>query len=140
MAALTITVANVATVAGTGENYGEGTASGTLTAGMPVYIDTANSNVIKACDANASLLASTIAGITLHGALTGQPIKYQKSGNITIGATVAVGTTYVAGATTAGDINPTTDLATGWYVSHVGIAISATVIQLRINNSGVAVP
>lgn len=136
--ALSITVANVATVTGTGESFGEGTASGTLTAGMPVYIDTANSNVIKACDANASLLASTVAGVTLHGALTGQPIKYQKAGNITIGATVAVGSIYVAGFTTAGDIEAHGALTTGVYTSILGIAISTTVIQLRINNGGVA--
>ena len=137
MAALSITAASV--VADSDAVIERGTAGATITAGQPVYEDTANSNVLKLTDSNASALAATVKGVALHGAASGQPLAYITSGNYTVGATVTVGQTYVAGAT-AGDINPISDIATGWYVSHIGIAISSTKIRVKIHNSGVAVP
>lgn len=136
MANLTITVASVAP--GSTAQTANGIAGATITAGAGVYIDTANSNVIKPALAT-SLLASTLAGIALHGALTGQPITYIAAGTYTAGATVAVGTTYVVSAT-SGLLCPVADLASTNYVSHVGIATSTTVINVQRNNSGVQVP
>lgn len=136
--AISITPASVVTVAGTGESSLTGVAGATITAGMTLYIDTANSSVLKPADANLSLLASTVAGIALHGASTGQPIKYQTAGNITIGGTVVAGTIYVCGATTAGDIEPASALTAGWYTSILGVATTAAIIKLGINNSGVS--
>lgn len=136
MADLTITAASVAK--GTGATTSDGISGGTLTAGMSVYLDSAT-NTIKAADANLSSAASTAVGIALHAALSGQPIKYQTGGQITIGATVAVGTIYVVSGT-AGGIAPSTDLTTGWYTNVLGVAITAGIISIQIQNSGVAVP
>lgn len=137
MADLTITAANVAK--GTNATIAYGTAGAAITAGQTLYIDTANSNVLKLGDANASALTATIAGVALHAAASGQPITYQTAGSITIGATVAVGTPYVASAT-AGGIAPAADLATGWRTTVLGVATTTAAIELSINNSGAAVP
>ena len=137
MADITVTAANV--VSGSDAIKKQGVAGASITAGQPLYIDTANNNVLKLADANASLLTSTVDGIALHAAATGQPITYQSGGLITIGATVAVGTVYVVSAT-AGGIAPSADLATGMYTAILGVATTSGILQLRINNSGVAVP
>lgn len=137
MAAITITAANVVP---SGTSYGTetGTAGATITAGQALYKDTGDSNKLKLADANSSSLTATVAGIALHAASSGQPITYQNSGSITIGGTVVAGTIYVAGAT-AGEINPSSDLTTGWRTSIIGVATSASVIAIKIHNSDTAV-
>lgn len=136
MSALTITAANVAPSTGAvidrTRNAGE-----TITAGMPVYVDTTTNKYMKA-DSNASAAAATVYGIALHGASNGQPLAVQTDGDITMGATLTVNTAYVAGATTAGDVNPIADLTTGWYGCLLGIAISTSVLRMAIRNTGVA--
>jgi hypothetical protein len=136
MAAITITAANVAP-SGTSYNTETGTAGASITAGQPLYKDTGDANKLKLADANASSLTATVAGIALHAAASGQPITYQNSGSISIGATVVAGTIYVAGAT-AGEINPASDLTTGWRTSILGVATSSSVIRLNIFNSDTA--
>lgn len=134
MAALTVTVAEVLGDF-TGDVY-SGIAGGTLTAGQSVYLD-ATAGTVKAADADASAAAAAAIGIALHAALAGQPIRVQRSGDITIGATaaMAVGQVYVVGAT-AGDIAPVADAiaASTWYVTVLGTAISAS--KLRMPGSG----
>ena len=141
MADLTITAANVAT--GTDAKTANGTAGATITAGQALYIDATDSNKIKLADANASLATSALVGVSLHAALSGQPITYQISGEMNPGATLAVGTIYVLSAT-AGGIAPAapgvTDLATGMYTNIVGIGKTATNMKLVIATAGVAVP
>jgi len=66
-------------------------------------------------------------------------LAYLSGGQITIGGTVVVGTVYTS-SSTAGGIAPVTDNATGDYVSVIGVGISATVILVKIINSGVQVP
>jgi hypothetical protein len=131
MADLTITAASCLTVDG---NYATGVAGAAITAGQALYIDTANSNVLKLADCDASALASTVAGISLHAAASGQPIRYQTSGTITVGGTMTAGKIYVASAT-AGGIAPSADLTTNWRTSIIGVATSTTVLTLGINNS-----
>lgn len=133
---ITVTAASVAK--GTGATTSDGIAGATITAGQAVYLDS-TTNTIKLADANASSAASTAVGIALHGAASGQPIKYQTGGQITIGATVAVGTIYVVSGT-AGGIAPSTDLASGWYTNILGVATTTGIITMGIQNSGVAVP
>lgn len=134
---ITITAANV--IPGSDATYFDRTAGDTITAGQPVYLDSTDSK-LKLADANAaSAAAATVKGIALHGAASGQPLKVQTSGSITIGATVTQGTIYVLSAT-AGGIAPAADLATGHRVTVIGIATSASALKLQINASGVAVP
>lgn len=136
MADLTITAASVTKTSGITVN---GIAGGTLTAGMPIYIDTANDNVIKAATCEGTSLQATVAGVTLHAALTGQPIAYATAGAVmNPGATVAVGSTYVLSAT--GLICPIADLASSDYVSYVYRATTASSVTLMCVNAGVEVP
>jgi len=134
MTALTVTAANV--VPQSNAIFADHTAGETITAGMSVYIDTTTGKAKKA-DANASALTSVARGIATHGASDGQPLRVQIGGDINMGATLAVNTAYVVGAT-AGDVAPIADLTTGWYGALLGIAISTSVLRLCVTNTGVA--
>lgn len=113
MADLSITATNVLTVTSVSGSYGQGTAGVAITAGQALYLDS-TASTIKLCDADASSSAADCIGIALHGAGIGQPIRYQTSGDITIGATIAAAVPYLT-STNAGGIAPTTDGAAGQY-------------------------
>ena len=136
MAALTITAASVLP----GSNAvidKDHNAGATITAGQPVYLDsTTNEYLVSDADAAGK---GTVDGIALNAASDGQPLAVQTGGNITIGATVAVGTSYVLGST-AGAINPNADATSTWVKVHLGVATSTTVIALKIQNSGATIP
>lgn len=136
MADLTVTAANVV---GSDVSIGDGTAGATITAGQTVYVDATDSSKVKLADADASEAAAETKGIALHGASSGQPIRYATKGSLNPGATVTVGTIYVQSAT-AGGIAPSADLLAGDYVTILGVGISASLIDLDIKASGVAVP
>jgi hypothetical protein len=137
MAALSITAANVQP--GTGAITRDGYALEAITAGQAVYRNS-TTGLYGLADANgASADIRTPVGIALNTAGINQPLKVQTAGLITIGGTAVVGTVYVVGST-AGAINPTTDLTTGWYTSVVGIGYSATQLMVGVVVSGVAVP
>jgi hypothetical protein len=113
VADLSQTAANVNLVSGP---TGSGTAGGTITAGMPVYKDTTDSNHLKAADADAAASA-VLAGVALHGAADGQPLTYAKPGaTIDWGATLTKATLYVV-STTAGGVAPAADLGSGDYIT-----------------------
>lgn len=134
MSAISVTAASVAP--GTDCSTGDGIAGASITAGQPLYIDTANGNVLKLADCDLSALGATVAGISLHAASTGQPIKYATTGYVTFNAVLTAGKIYVLGAT-AGDICPAADLTTNWRTSLLGIAYSTTSLRLLITNTGV---
>lgn len=135
MAALTQTAANV--VAGTGARKQSGTYGGTITAGMPLYVDGSDGNKLKAARANASGTA-TVVGIALNGGANGQPGNYQSSGQVNLGATLAVGETYALSDAVAGQIVPIADIGTADYVAILGVAISTSLLELNIFNPGIA--
>lgn len=120
-------------VAGANADYYRGLAGATIAAGSPVYLD-ATTNRLLAADANASAETAAMKGIACNNASAEQPLKVQTSGDITIGATVVLSTIYILGA--LGQLAPAADLASGWYCSIAGVAVSATVIRLNIFNSG----
>jgi len=133
MAVLTITAANVAK--GARANTKSGTAGAGITQGQPIYLNAATDTLFPA---DADVLASAaVVGIALNAASTGQPVTYQTSGPITIGATVVTGTAYYA-STTVGGICLESDLASGDFATFLGFATSTTVITLDIKASGVA--
>ena len=134
MADLTITAANV--LAGAGSAKALGTAGEAITAGQSLYIKAADGLLYKAIDTSAAAAAAV--GIALNNAGTGQPISYLTSGPITIGATVAIGSIY--GVTdTAGGIADVVERLTGDYVTILGVATTAAIIQVDITRGGVAV-
>lgn len=138
MAAITVTPASVVASA-TATVDRTRVAGEALTAGQAVYLKDSDNKYYKA-DANAASPANRLDGVALNACGTGQPVAVCTQGLLTIGATVVVGTIYVLGATAAGDINPSTDLVTGWYTCILGVATTAGIIDVKINNSGVAVP
>lgn len=135
MADLVLTAANVA--AGTGARVEHGTAGAAVTAGQVVYADSAT-NTYKLADNNSGTAAARAPfGIALHAASTGQPLQVQTTGPITIGATLTAGVAYYLSGT-PGAICPVADLVTGMYPTALGIAISATQLDINIEQSGVA--
>ena len=137
MAALTQTAANVLAVAGATKTAV--TAGGTITAGMPVYKDAADSNKYKACRANAAGTAACL-GIALTGSSNGQPLVIQTAGGINLGGTHIVGETYCVSDAVAGQIVPIADIGTTDYPVILGIADTASNMELNIINPGVAKP
>lgn len=137
MADLTITASEVQPGT-TDATFEYGTAGATITAGQVLYIDTSDSNKLKLADCDSATAAvRTVAGIALHAALSGQPIKYQTGGSITLGASAAMTVAHVYLASdTAGGIMPSADLEAGDYTSVLGVATAAGVLLLRICNSG----
>jgi uncharacterized protein YraI len=128
-AAISVTAASVVRVEGDIEQR---TAGGTITAGQVVRLS--SGSVVAAVNDNATNAAAY--GIALNGGGSGQPIIVQKTGDITIGGTVAVGKIYALG--TSGGIIPVDDIAGSEFISIIGVGISATVIRLSIKAGGVA--
>jgi len=131
MADLSITAGNVV---GSGSDMEHGLiAGGTITAGLAVRKNTSN-QIVSASDDSAANAA--VYGIALNGASSGQRVSVQKSGNITMGATVAVGKVYVA--STSGGIAPVDDIASAEFITVVGVGVTADIMKIGICQSGVA--
>lgn len=131
MADLSITAANV--LKGANAIFQAGVSGATITAGQPVYLDSAT-GTYKLADANLSAAAATVVAISLNGASSGQPVSVlQEDDDFTPGATLVTGTVYVLSAT-AGAICPAADLATGWYPNVLFIAKSTTKAVMKIVN------
>lgn len=128
MADIAVTGANV--VPSTGAQLGQGTAGATITQGQWVYLDS-GTNTLKLADANASAATAAVVGVALESVSSGQPLKYQYGGDITIGGTVAAGAVYVQSGT-AGAMAPVADLVTGWYTTVLGIGLSTTKITILL--------
>jgi hypothetical protein len=131
MADLSITATAVILASGKARIGNAGT---TITAGEPLYKDT-NGNLQLAGAGGAAVIA-VVVGISLNGASAGQPVAYAPTGSVlTINAVMTAGQTYVLSAT-AGKIAPVSDLATGNYVTHLGVAASTTSLPLIFNITG----
>lgn len=137
MADVSITASAVAPISGSSYDTRtvDGIAGATITAGQTLYLDSAT-NTLKLADANASLAAATVAGISLHAATSGQPIKYANGGEYTCGFTAVVGGVYV-NSTTAGGIAPVADVTSDNYTTVLGIARTAAILRLGIQTAGV---
>lgn len=137
MAALVITAANVQP--GAGAQITNGFFGATLTQGQLVYLDETD-NRFKLADANsATAAARRIYGAALNAGANGQPGAVQRGGLVNLGATLVVGKTYCLGAT-PGSIVPIEDLLTGDYVAILGVAKSASQLEINIHNSDTAIP
>lgn len=135
MADLTVTASSV--LANSGSAVEHGTAAAALTAGQVLYKDDATGRYGLADSNSATAGVRVPVGIALHAAATGQPVAVLTRGPITIGATLAAGTTYAL-SETPGGLQPTADLASGEYPSIIGMATSTTVLNVKIQSAGVA--
>lgn len=135
MTDLVVTAANV--IAGANALVERGLAGATITAGQVVYKE-ASTGKFKLADSNSVTAEVRQAyGIALNGASDGQPLAVQKSGDITIGATMTAGVAYYL-SDTPGGICPVADVGAGEYVGLIGLAKSTTVMAMQLNYSGVA--
>lgn len=135
MSDLSITAANVK--AGANAVTIQGVAGATVTAGQVVYRDGADSKFKLGDSDSATAAVKDATGIALHGASDGQPLMVQTGGEITPGATMVAGTSYYL-SSTPGAIQPVGDLGTEDVIL-IGIAKSATVLALKIFDSGVTI-
>lgn len=136
MTDISITAANCV-VSGTGQGRASGTAGGTITAGQAVYLDPTTHKWTLADADSATAAARHAGGIALNSASLNQPIDVVTSGAVTIGGTLTAGVAYYLSGT-AGGICPVADVGTGEYSCVLGIATSASVLDVNIQFSGVA--
>lgn len=136
MSDLSITAANV--IAGTGARMKLYTAGATITAGQVVYLEGSSGRCKLAdCDSATAEVRSPL-GIALNGAANGQPLVVLEDGPVTIGATMTAGVAYYL-SPNAGGIAPVADILTGDNTIIIGIATSTTVLDVNIQESGVAI-
>jgi hypothetical protein len=135
MADLTITAASVVVVANAATKSDQGVAGETIAAGKAVY-KAASGKWMLADNDSATAEAKTALGIALNGAALDQPLTIHKMGKLTIGATLTAGSRYYL-SSTAGGIMPEADLASGDYVCLLGLASSASVLDVNIQTPDV---
>ena len=112
-----------------------GIAGETILAGQ-VIADT--SGLITLASSNSVPEAANVAGIALHSSNVNQHVSYVSEGQINVGAsTFTQGDIVVLSPTTYGGLAPSSDLATGNTPAFIGIANSASVLTVKIYNSGV---
>lgn len=137
MADLSITAANV--VAGANAIIERGTSGETVAAGKVVFLDFSTTGKWLLADADAVTAAARgqgKLGIALNGASLNQPLAVATDGEVTLGAVLTAGVDYYL-SDDAGGICPQGDLASGDYVTLVGVALSTTVLKLRVTYTGV---
>lgn len=137
MTDLVITAANVKAADSATKKSAKG--GGTITPGKVIYKDlsTGKLDLVDADSATAS--QRDVEGIALSGGGVDQPIFYMTEGDLDVGAVLTVGKVYVA-SDTAGGIMPVEDLEAGDYVTILGVAKTTSILAVKINKSGVAVP
>lgn len=131
MADLTVTASAV--VPGAGASLRNGDIAGVaIVAGQPYYIDT--NNVAQLCDTSTAIKAAA-AAIAINSAAAGQPLSGIVSGPLTMGPILTASVGYAV-ADTAGGIRPLADNATGDFITSLGVAKSATVLDVNIRATG----
>src|SRR5262245_19933325 len=132
---IVVTPANV--MRSSGASLLTGTAGEAISAGHVVARDQTGSGKYMLASASASDAdLREPEGIALNNAAAGQPFAFADSGTLTLGAGLTAGIAYYLSATPGG-ICARADLAVGAYVCLLGLASSATVIDLGIQPSGV---
>lgn len=135
MAAISITASGVLPSAAA--TIQQGIAGAAITQGQTLYVDTANSNVLKLGDSDASALTATIAGIAITAASTGQKVLYvTKDPAFTLGATILSGDDLWASPTAGGITKTQADLVATNYKVHLGVMTSTTTANINITQGG----
>lgn len=134
MADLVITAASV--VADPSAARVSGQAGEAITAGKAVYLSSTSKKWMLADSNSATAEAKRAGGIALNGAALNQPLVVCTGGPITMGATLVPGDPYYL-SETPGGIQPAADLGAGENVCQLGLAISASVLNVAIQNPGV---
>lgn len=134
MADLVITATSV--IPGADASIVYGRAGEALAQGKQVYLDSTSKKWMLADSNSATAAARVASGTALNAAALDQPVAVAKRGQVAIGATLVPGTDYYL-SDTPGGICPIADVGTGEYVCRIGMATSASVMQLDYFYSGV---
>ncbi|MES2570581.1 MAG: hypothetical protein V4710_11075 [Verrucomicrobiota bacterium] len=135
MADKTVTPSSV--LASSAADVRRGVAGVAIAAGQSLYKDTSD-NTMKLYDANGVAPANVFAGISQHAAAVGQPISFVYSDpSFTPGFAVAAGEVLI-GSATPGGIAVVADIASGLFVTILGIGIGSNKVKLDPVVSGVA--
>ena len=116
MPALSITAASVVSAGGIKTS---GISAATIAAGNAVYRTSTGTWALADASAAATSSTASAVGIALNGASAGQPLDIQTDGPLTLG-TGTEGVIYCVGPT-AGEVIPSTDLATTNFVYILGV-------------------
>ncbi len=135
MADYSITVASV--LPGSGATVKQVTSGATVTAGKGVVRDPATNKWVLADSNHATAALRVPGGISLNGASDGQPMAVLTDGPITLGAVLTAGVGVYA-SDTPGGLCPVADVGSGERSVLVGMAASTTVLNVDIQDSGVA--
>jgi hypothetical protein len=126
-----LSISATSVVAGENASRDSGVAGEAITAGQAIYRSSTTRKWMKADSNSATAEARKATGIALNGAALDQPLQVQKSGDITIGATLTAGTAYYL-SDTPGGICPLADVGAGEYVCLLGLAKSTSVLTIDI--------
>ncbi len=123
----------IASASGLASVFDGMTAAGvTVVAGQPCYVK-ASDGLIYLADSNASLEAATVKGVALNGASPGQPVRLcTADADFTHGLTGVTKGDLIILSATAGGLAPTTDYASGMFLTLVMVAISSTKAVLGV--------
>lgn len=134
MTDLVIIAANVKLISGPTRQLPAGAS---ITAGQIVYDEVATASAKLADSDSATAEARAAAGMALHAASTDQPLTIAKNGAVVdLGAILTAGTDYYLSGTPGG-ICPRADVTTGDDPVRVGMALTASHLQLDFNDPGV---
>ena len=140
MANLSQTAANVAVGAST-TRIQVVQAGESITQGMPVYRLSSDGKYYQS-DANVSATTADCDGIAITPSATNSYFAIALPGTgskVNLGATLTVGTTYVVSAT-KGAIAPIADLTTADYVTILGTASTAALLDFVVTSTGIVKP
>lgn len=136
MADVTITPALV--VPGADARKSVGVAGETIVAGKAVYETAADLWMLADADAATAIArGSEGVAVALTGSSLNQPIVVQRGGKITLGGTLTPGAAYMLSGATGG-ICPVADVGAGEYYVQLGLAESASVLNLDPHYTGVS--
>jgi hypothetical protein len=130
MVDLTITASNVG-VADSKPRVLYGSCGETITAGQAVYRSVATKKWMLADSNSPEAEVRQAIGIALNGGSLNQPIQVLQRGKITIGATLVSGSAYYL-SNNPGGICLASDVVAGDYICHLGLASSASVLDVAI--------
>jgi hypothetical protein len=108
-----------------------------INAGEFVYLDPSDGKARKA-EGDATVDKAKVAGIAVNSAVSGQPVSYVASGEVTVDATafLSVGLLLVL-SPTAGKCMDVGDLVNTQYVTVIGWSTAANKLKVNLAHSGI---
>jgi hypothetical protein len=140
MADITMTAASQVPVSSATNTFEYGITNAAIAAGQTVYYDSATGLYGLFDTDSATSAIRTLRGLAVSSApASGAGVVVQTAGQCAVGAVLTKGLFYCGGAGNPGGVAATADLASGDYIHLLGVAISTSVLEFRIHNTGVSI-